>query len=74
VRRSHGSPSRSPRGCSARTTAAKFRRQALEEILDIAREEANAIISQLYELRMVYKDKGDVKLTPTLHRLLREVP
>jgi 5S rRNA maturation endonuclease (ribonuclease M5) len=52
----------------------KFRRQDLEEILDIDREEANAIISQLYELRMVYKDKGDVKLTPTLHRLLREVP
>ena len=52
----------------------KFRRQDLEEILDVDREEANAIISQLYELRMVYKDKGDVKLTPTLHRLLREVP
>jgi 5S rRNA maturation endonuclease (ribonuclease M5) len=51
----------------------KFRRQDLEEILDVDREEANAMISQLYELRMVYKDKGDVKLTPTLHILLREV-
>jgi hypothetical protein len=50
----------------------KFRRQDLEEILDIDREEANAIISQLYELRMIYKDKGDVRLSPTLHRLLRE--
>lgn len=50
----------------------KFRRPDLEEILDIDREEANAIISQLYDLRMVYKDKGDVKLTPTLHELLRE--
>jgi hypothetical protein len=51
----------------------KFRRQDLEEVLDVDREEANAIISQLYELRAVYKDKGDVKLQPTLHKLLREV-
>lgn len=50
----------------------KFRRQDLEEVLDIDREEANAIISELIDLRMVYKDKGDVRLTPTLHRLLRE--
>jgi hypothetical protein len=50
----------------------KFRRQDLEEILDIDREEANAIISVLYGLRMIWKDKGDVRLTPTLHRLLRE--
>lgn len=51
----------------------KFRRQDLEELLNIDREEANAIISSLMKLHMVYKDKGDVKLTPTLHRLLREV-
>ena len=51
----------------------KFRRQDLEEILDVDREEANAIISELYDLRMIYKDKGDVRLTPSLHRLLREV-
>lgn len=51
----------------------KFRRQDLEEILDVDREEANAIISQLYDMRMVYKDKGDVRLTPTLHGLLRGV-
>jgi hypothetical protein len=51
----------------------QFRRQDLEEILDVDREEANAIISQLYELRMIYKVKGDVKLQPTLHTLLREV-
>lgn len=50
----------------------KFRRQDLEEILDIDREEANAIISELYRLRMLYKVKGDVLLTPTLHTILRE--
>ena len=50
----------------------RFRRQDLEEILDVDREEANAIISELYSLRMVYKVKGDVLLTPTLHKILRE--
>jgi predicted transcriptional regulator len=49
----------------------KFRRQDLEEILDIDREEANAIISELYRLRMLYKVKGDVLLTSTLHNILR---
>lgn len=53
--------------------AGKFRRQDLEEVLNTDREEANAIISELLELRMIYKDKGDVKLTPTLHTILREV-
>jgi hypothetical protein len=52
----------------------QFRRQDLEEILDTDKEEANAIISQLYVLRMIYKVKGDVRCQPTLHRLLREVP
>lgn len=50
----------------------KFRRQDLEEIGNIDREEANAIISELYDYRMIIKDKGDVRLTPTLHNLLRE--
>lgn len=49
-----------------------FRRQDLEEILDVDREAANAVISELYALRMIWKDKAQVKLTPTLHRLLRE--
>lgn len=49
-----------------------FRRQDLEEILDIERDEANAIISELYNLGMIWKDRGDIKLTPTLHKMLRE--
>lgn len=53
-------------------SSGKFRRQDLEEVLDIDREEANTVISELYQLNMVWKDKGDVRLTPTLHRLLRE--
>lgn len=54
-------------------SAGKFRRQDLEEIGNHDREEANAIINFLWEKRMVVKDKGDVRLTPTLHNILREV-
>jgi 5S rRNA maturation endonuclease (ribonuclease M5) len=50
-----------------------FRRQDLEEILDVPREEANSIINRLWESRMVRKDKGNVVIEPTLHELLREV-
>jgi 5S rRNA maturation endonuclease (ribonuclease M5) len=53
--------------------AGKFRRQDLEEVLNTDREEANAIIAELLDLRMIYKDKGDVRLTPTLHKILREL-
>lgn len=51
----------------------KFRRQDLEEILNVDREQANAIINTLYEMRMVYKEKGDVRVEPTLHTILRGV-
>lgn len=50
-----------------------FRRQDLEEILDVPREEANSIINTLWDSRMVRKDKGNVVIEPTLHELLREV-
>jgi hypothetical protein len=54
-------------------SAGKFRRQDLEEIgPGVDKEEANAIINTLWEARMVVKDKGDVRLTPTLHNILRE--
>jgi hypothetical protein len=50
----------------------KFRRQDLEEILNVTREEANGIINTLWEARMVRKDLGDIRVEPTLHALLRE--
>jgi hypothetical protein len=53
--------------------AGKFRRQDIEEVLNVDREEANAIISTLYEARMVRKLKGDIWVEPTLHDLLRRV-
>lgn len=51
----------------------KFRRQDIEEVLNVSREEANAVINTLWEARMVKKDKGDVRVQPELHALLREV-
>jgi hypothetical protein len=51
----------------------KFRRQDLEELLSISRDEANGIINTLYENRMVRRYLGDIYVEPTLHALLREV-
>jgi hypothetical protein len=53
--------------------AGTFRRQDLEEILNIERSEANAVINSLWASRMVRKEKGDVRVLPALHDLLREV-
>jgi hypothetical protein len=53
--------------------AGKFRRQDLEELLAISKEEANAIINKLYEARMVRRQLGDIFVEPTLHTLLREI-
>jgi len=51
----------------------KFRRQDLEEIMNMSREEANAVINTLWNARMVRKEGGDVRVEPTLHELLREI-
>jgi hypothetical protein len=50
-----------------------FRRPDVEEIMHIGREEANAIIATLWDRRMIRKEKGDIKVEPTLHRILREI-
>jgi hypothetical protein len=50
----------------------KFRRQDIEEIMDMSREEANGVISTLYKNRMVRKVLGDIVVEPTLHSILRE--
>lgn len=50
-----------------------FRRQDLEEIMNMSREEANAVINTLWNARMVRKDKMDVRVEPAMQHLLREV-
>jgi 5S rRNA maturation endonuclease (ribonuclease M5) len=52
----------------------RFRRQDLEEVLNVDRDSANAIINKLYSARMIRKDGGpDNIVEPMLHSLLREV-
>jgi len=55
-------------------TNGRFRRQDIEEVLNIDRESANGIINRLYNARMIRKDGStDNIVEPTLHSLLREV-
>lgn len=49
-----------------------FVRQDLEEILNASREQANSIINNLWSMKMIRKEKHEVHVEPTLHRLLRE--
>jgi hypothetical protein len=51
----------------------RFRRQDLEEIMNMSREEANAVINTLWNARMVRKEGAEVRVEPTLHALLREI-
>lgn len=51
----------------------KFRRQDLEEVLNMSRDQANGTINTLWAARMVRKDKGDVRIEPTLNEILREI-
>lgn len=50
-----------------------FKRQDLEEVMNLAREEANAVINTLFHARMVRKDQGKIYVEPVLHELIREV-
>lgn len=49
-----------------------FRRQDLEEVLNLSREEANACINKLWDMRMIRKEAGNIVVEPVLHSLLRE--
>lgn len=52
-----------------------FQRSALQEALNITTEEGNAIVSQLFDWRMLKRmpDKGLNKATPELNEVIREV-
>jgi hypothetical protein len=51
----------------------KFRRQDIEEVLNMDRDSANAVINTLWQAKMVRKDRGDVRVEPTLHDILRKM-
>jgi hypothetical protein len=50
----------------------RFRRQDIEEVLGLDRNDANAIINTLHNKGMLRKDGPDNVVEPTLHELLRE--
>lgn len=56
-------------------TEGTFQRSALQEALNITTEEGNAIVSQLFDWRMLRRmpDKGLNKTTPELNEVIREV-
>jgi hypothetical protein len=51
----------------------KFRRQDVEEVLNLSREDSNAVINKLYNAKMIRKEGADNVVEPTLHNLIREV-
>lgn len=57
-----------------RSVPGGFRRQDMEDMLNYSKEEATAIINKLWVARMVTKQSGgDIRISPLLHQLLREV-
>jgi hypothetical protein len=50
-----------------------FRRQDMEEMMNLSREEANSQINRLYEWRMLTRDGPNILINPVLHDLIREV-
>ena len=54
-------------------TNPSFRRQDMEEFLNMDRESANAVINNLWDARMVKREKMDIRVEPVLQELLREV-
>lgn len=57
-----------------RSVPGGFRRQDMEDMLNYSKEETTAIINKLWMARMVQKQSGgDIRISPLLHQLLREV-
>jgi hypothetical protein len=49
-----------------------FRRQDIEEVMNVSREEANGVINTLWDMRMIRKEAGNIVVEPVMHTLLRE--
>lgn len=50
-----------------------FRRELLEQMVNVSREEANAIVNRLFAWGLVSPNGQAAKLNPSLHALLREI-
>jgi hypothetical protein len=56
-----------------RAVEGQFRRDMLEQTLNVGREEANGIINRLYSWRLVSPDTQAIRILPMLNNLLREI-
>lgn len=54
-------------------SAGGFRSADVEQVMNIDRSEANAIVHTLWDKRMVRKERGDLLVEPTLHSILRSI-
>jgi hypothetical protein len=51
----------------------QFRRDMIEQMVNVSREEANGIVNKLFVWGLVSPNGYAVKLNPALHTLLREI-
>jgi MCM P-loop domain/Toprim-like len=54
-------------------TEGQFRREMIEQMLNLSREEANAIVNRLFTWGLVSPNGHAVKMNPALHQLLRDI-
>lgn len=50
-----------------------FRSQDLQDMMNMSNAQASATITTLWNLRMISRDKADIRIVPVMHRILREV-
>ena len=53
--------------------AEEFRTTEIESFLNVTRDEANMVINQLWEARMIKKKKNDIIVEPVFHQILRRL-
>lgn len=51
----------------------RFRSNDMQDMLNLTREDANALIGSLWRMRMISREGANIKVQPVLHELLREV-
>lgn len=56
-----------------RATHGSFRRTDLEDMLNMSREEANAMINSLWKFRLITRQGPNIRINPILHDILRDV-
>lgn len=56
-----------------RSTHGAFRRTDVEDMLNMSREEANAMINTLWKFRLITRQGPNIRINPILHDILRDI-